>query len=121
MLAQEASSSRLAVKVIRPDGKGDRERMDAVMWEVHVLRQLRGHENIVTLCDVVELAGASTAPRCPAALLPCCPAALLPTAIASASNRPSRPPLAAASCGRIVTAVPQAQKAAALPPQRPPL
>eukprot|EP00966_Prymnesium_polylepis_P308472 7128641-Prymnesium_polylepis.1 len=28
------------------------------MWEVHVLRQLKGHPNIVTLCDVIELADA---------------------------------------------------------------
>lgn len=32
--------------------------MEAVMWEVHVLRQLRGHPNIVKLCDVMELADA---------------------------------------------------------------
>lgn len=48
------SSSRLAVKMFRA-GVGQ---VEAVMWEVHVLRCLNGHPNIVQLCDVVELADA---------------------------------------------------------------
>ena len=35
--------------------------LEAIMWEVHVLRQLRGHDHIVKLCDVVELAAAKVA------------------------------------------------------------
>ena len=66
--AAQSATSRLAVKMIRASGGGSaaagrgrhplaaREGMEAVMWEVHVLRQLHGHENIVRLCDVVELA-----------------------------------------------------------------
>lgn len=53
---QAASSSRLAVKMLRAghaaDGTDDRARLEAVMWEVHVLRQLHGHPHIVKLCDV---------------------------------------------------------------------
>lgn len=57
--AEASTSSRLAVKMFRAQGgqtgmgtsvAGDgRVGMEAVMWEVHVLRQLRGHENIVRL------------------------------------------------------------------------
>ena len=54
---QEAASSRLAVKMFRPSAD-DRKHVEAIMWEVHVLRQLRGHDHIVKLCDVVELADA---------------------------------------------------------------
>jgi hypothetical protein len=36
----------------------ERSQMEAVMWEVHVLRQLSGHPNIVRLIDTVELADA---------------------------------------------------------------
>ena len=53
--AAEALSSRLAVKMFKA-GTEDRGRVEEVMWEVHVLRQLRGCDHIVKLCDVVELA-----------------------------------------------------------------
>jgi serine/threonine protein kinase len=46
--------SKLAVKMIRT-GHQDKGDMDKVMWEVHVLRQLHGHPNIVKLCDVIEM------------------------------------------------------------------
>lgn len=46
--------SRLAVKILRARQHG-RVHLEAAMWEVHVLRQLRGHENIVQLTDVVEV------------------------------------------------------------------
>ena len=32
--------------------------LESIMWEVHVLRQICGHDNIVELCDVVEMADA---------------------------------------------------------------
>ncbi|KAL3912560.1 MAG: hypothetical protein SGPRY_008299 [Prymnesium sp.] len=52
--------SRLAVKVYHTGHTSDRGKgavMRDVMWEVHVLRQIR-HENIVRLCDVVEFVDA---------------------------------------------------------------
>ena len=39
----------------RSPSHDDRACLEAVMWEVHVLRQLTGHTSIVKLCDVVEL------------------------------------------------------------------
>ena len=58
--AGEGAASRLAVKMFRVGGArghDERVKLEAVMWEVHVLRALR-HENIVRLLDVVELADA---------------------------------------------------------------
>jgi len=52
----EAGSSRLAVKMFKSKGEDDRARMDAIMWEVFVLKKLNHHPNIVRLIDVVELA-----------------------------------------------------------------
>ena len=53
---------RLAVKMFRPKAHLSdveaRASMEAVMAEVHAMRQLRGHPNIVQLKDVVELADA---------------------------------------------------------------
>ena len=51
-----AAPSRLAIKMFNNVGHSQGDTRE-VMWEVHVLRQLR-HENIVRLCDVVELADA---------------------------------------------------------------
>ena len=53
------SFSKLAVKMVPINKGGDTEEgggvMEAVMSEVHALRHLSGHENIVKLIDVVEL------------------------------------------------------------------
>ena len=53
---------RLAVKMFRPKAHLSdleaRASMEAVMAEVHAMRQLRGHPHIVQLKDVVELADA---------------------------------------------------------------
>lgn len=47
-------SSRLAVKMFSTDHAEGNAQVEAVMREVHVLRQLN-HPNIVRLCDVVEM------------------------------------------------------------------
>ena len=55
--ASGSSSSRLAVKMFTA-GLMNPAGLESIMWEVHVLRQICGHENIVELRDVVEMADA---------------------------------------------------------------
>ena len=59
-LPAAAVPNQLAVKVYRTghsSDRGDGSAMREVMWEVHVLRQLR-HEHVVRLSDVIEMADA---------------------------------------------------------------
>ena len=53
---EEVLGARLAVKMFTTSHQD--KGMESVMWEVHVMRQLCGHPNIVALRDTVEMADA---------------------------------------------------------------